>query len=1059
MEKIVSLFAVILLTLILASELFSQGTPGDPLSRVKDLVNSDEIILLNSQTLGSDPNNQNARGRIIDLDINQTNPDLKLLPKTVQNDSGVTGNKRMAVTSGNFLGGVYKHLIAAWTGNNNSIRISIPQVVSSTLTWSAANRLILPNAIMPSSRSPLTPVRLASGNLFGDTKEEVVLGYIGSDSTIKLKLINVNASLVPSLGDSINNERAAFPNTGSKVDAFDIAIGDFDGDGYSEVGLVFVKRQGIGSWSVSVRIYKINSLGRFVSKGTVNIFNAPAYTISKIQISASAKDFNYNAVDELVAGFAFTHNTSGQPGTYVDVVQIKDSLNTVVTNTSRRATLDFSNFGESRPFDLSASDLNGDGKNDIAVGTRGQLYAYSVSDSLIPTLRISGATIYGWESGNDSYSERVLTTGDLDYNKRADIIAVGNPYDIDNNTQQFNIYVYEANAALTAFVLKGRKENYENVPLNGNMGNLRHFAVALGDFNGDRVRLGSVNHYTRPLVKQPLVILNTPPVHYDIFEPSTTANDLSGCFPNLNCGFSADYIQSQTQDTTIEVQVRSDWGVDATLSAGGNVFGVGVSASITASYAEGFGNVQGSGSTIRVTEGRRAEGDDYTFNIIQDYDFYEYPVYDSLNNFRGHVMTIVPGPISKVWVESKDDFFIGNIYRPEHEVGNVLSYKDSLSLSEDTAQLIYQFNPQTVGSSGSSFVQLEMENFRSTGADTSKKIGLEVGASIGGWGIEVSASGNYSSSQLSSVTTKVSSSMLLRGDFGRLNPPYNLPQNSYYILPYAYWAKSGALVLDYKVNLSGNPSSFWNTNYGGKTDPSLALPWRLDPEKGFPLPGGDSAYRFRSKDIRISKVDPQAGDTITIKARVSNYGLLNITAPVTVRFYKGNPFQGGTQIGQTSITGGLNSRKSKYASIQWTVPALTPRSTRIYVVIDPDNAITNEVHENNNRGWTPLSDYSLPLEVNAIENNNVPEKIELMQNYPNPFNPNTTIIFTIPSSSNITLKVYDALGREVRTLVDEKLSKGSYNVVFNASDLTSGVYFYKLQVGNMVQTKKLMLVK
>ena len=76
-----------------------------------------------------------------------------------------------------------------------------------------------------------------------------------------------------------------------------------------------------------------------------------------------------------------------------------------------------------------------------------------------------------------------------------------------------------------------------------------------------------------------------------------------------------------------------------------------------------------------------------------------------------------------------------------------------------------------------------------------------------------------------------------------------------------------------------------------------------------------------------------------------------------------------------------------------------------------------------------------------------------MQNYPNPFNPSTTIKFAIPSSSKYNLKVYDA--EEVRTLVDENWVRGSYNITFNASDPTSGVYFYKLQVGNMVQTKNL----
>jgi hypothetical protein len=644
----ITLSFCIILSLIFSDNLYSQSNETDPLNRVKDLVNSDEIVLLQSQTVGSDPNLQNTKSRIFDIDLFQINPDLKLVPKTQQTDSIVTGNKRMAVVGGNFLGAQYKHLITAWTGSNNSIRIMIPQINSGTLTWPSANRMTLTNVMMPPSRSPKTPVRLAAGNFYGDGKEEFVLGYAGSDTTVKLKMFTVSTGLVPLMGDSINNEKLAILSAGEKFDVFDICAGDFDADGYQELALLFAKRQGTGSWSVSVRIYKINSLGKFVSKGTANLFNRPAYNISNIQISVSAKDFNYDTKDELVAGYVFTHSTSNQPGTYIDIVQIKDTLNTVEANSTRRATLDVSNFGQSNPFDVSAGDLNADGTNDIAVATRNQIYAYSVVQAtLVPQLKISGPTIYGW--GNDAvdYSQKVLAVGDLDYNRKADVVAVGNPYDIDNNTQFFNIYVYEANAAMTAFTLKARKENYDATTINGNTGNLRQFVLALGDFNGDRVRLGAANHFTKTFIKQPLVILNTPPIHYDKFDGSSTTYDLSGCYPNMGCGFSSDYVQTTTIDTTIEVQVHNDWGVDASLSAGGSVFGIGVQASIKASYDEGFANVNGSGRTIRVTEGRRAEGDDWTFNIVNDYDFYEYPVYDSLNVFRGNVLVVVPGPTTK----------------------------------------------------------------------------------------------------------------------------------------------------------------------------------------------------------------------------------------------------------------------------------------------------------------------------------------------------------------------------------------------------------------------------
>ncbi|MBK9097425.1 MAG: T9SS type A sorting domain-containing protein [bacterium] len=96
----------------------------------------------------------------------------------------------------------------------------------------------------------------------------------------------------------------------------------------------------------------------------------------------------------------------------------------------------------------------------------------------------------------------------------------------------------------------------------------------------------------------------------------------------------------------------------------------------------------------------------------------------------------------------------------------------------------------------------------------------------------------------------------------------------------------------------------------------------------------------------------------------------------------------------------------------------------------------------------------------------LPNSFVLYQNYPNPFNPSTVIKYQLPLSGNVTLKVYDLLGREVATLVDEFKPAGSYEVEFDASsnsgsvrNLTSGIYFYKLQSENFNETKKMMLLK
>lgn len=107
--------------------------------------------------------------------------------------------------------------------------------------------------------------------------------------------------------------------------------------------------------------------------------------------------------------------------------------------------------------------------------------------------------------------------------------------------------------------------------------------------------------------------------------------------------------------------------------------------------------------------------------------------------------------------------------------------------------------------------------------------------------------------------------------------------------------------------------------------------------------------------------------------------------------------------------------------------------------------------------------YPHPLRQNAITSVNIEEffkkEFRLYQNYPNPFNPTTTLSFVIGHSSFVSLKVYDVLGNEVATLVNEEKFAGNYKVEFDASKLPSGVYFYQLQSGYFISTKSMVVVK
>ncbi|MBK8981833.1 MAG: T9SS type A sorting domain-containing protein [Ignavibacteria bacterium] len=89
----------------------------------------------------------------------------------------------------------------------------------------------------------------------------------------------------------------------------------------------------------------------------------------------------------------------------------------------------------------------------------------------------------------------------------------------------------------------------------------------------------------------------------------------------------------------------------------------------------------------------------------------------------------------------------------------------------------------------------------------------------------------------------------------------------------------------------------------------------------------------------------------------------------------------------------------------------------------------------------------------------VPNKFKLSQNYPNPFNPSTRIDFALPNNGNVILKIYDLTGKEVETIVNDFRTAGYYTINFNASNLASGIYYYKLTAGNDIAVNKMVVVK
>jgi hypothetical protein len=160
--------------------------------------------------------------------------------------------------------------------------------------------------------------------------------------------------------------------------------------------------------------------------------------------------------------------------------------------------------------------------------------------------------------------------------------------------------------------------------------------------------------------------------------------------------------------------------------------------------------------------------------------------------------------------------------------------------------------------------------------------------------------------------------------------------------------------------------------------------------------------------------------------------------------------------------GGLDA--DSWEKIGFVAGAGNSNSPKDYSFIDenpPSGNIQYRLKQIDNDGGFKY--FGIVAEVNIslinVKENQIPKEFGVSQNYPNPFNPSTVISYQLPVSSNVTLRVYDALGREVETLVDGNQQAGYYNINFNGSKLASGIYIYRLTAGQFISTKKLMMVK
>jgi hypothetical protein len=718
------------------------------------------------------------------------------------------------------------------------------------------------------------------------------------------------------------------------------------------------------------------------------------------------------------------------------------------------------------PFAIATGDLNDDGRDEAIVAAWNDvLHIYKVNSNYSFEPKVT--CILAWGGINDfTQSSNFLKVGDINMDNKEDITYIKHV----SSGADCGFWIQTLtcpDTALTQITTIARMIRDEP-QITGYI----RYAISIGDYDGYDFTLGTPSLFIEYGVVQPIVSLNAPPVHFDVF--GGTIYDVNACFNGGNCDFWALYKKETTTSVEVSTQVHKDWDLSSGIKSEGQIsyapLGVGVLANYKlwamGKVGEHFSKDSASASTISISVEVQAREDDRIYSTISDYDVWEYPIFHGIETFpRRSLFALVPKNVQATWYSSKSYFAQNSI--PDHEVGNILSYYpyDTLSNNPNLSEVIrasYLLDRFSLDGSSSYEWNLTFTDFQQSGASTEKALGFDAGVELG----SVATNFKFDNKKMTTHKTSIKNLINLKVHLGSVD--MSLGDVKYAVTPYAYWGTNDVIVVDYAVQPElappGFPPTWWDDHYGNQPDPAFALPWRLDPEKGYAL--SDPDKRFQTKDITFIPKKPEPGDTLTITARVRNFSFEPTSSPVSVSFYINDPDSGGTPLigvnGTNSITinNAINPQERSDVNFKLVVPDGLPNFPRIYAVIDQQNTLT-EIHENNNKGFNVLGASSV-VGIDD-ENYNLPEKYMLYQSYPNPFNPTTTIKYSIPIVEIVNLKIYDILGREVVTLVNEEKQPGEYEVKFQSSinghQLASGVYFYQLKAGDFIQTKKMMLMK
>ena len=1059
-----SLFAVLLCTQFL----HAQPAHGqDPLLGGYVIGNSAEIAFIYAP-----PSGTTVTRRLWDVDTT-TGGLIAGGSFSYPDSTGVGAGRYMDIATGDFNADGKDEVVVAWAGPNNSLYLAVEVPRKSTNgAWDLSDRRIY-HGVADAIQSNL---RIVTGNFDSDPGAELLLAYQSMSGRIVLSVYDFTSSL--EMQRISTNEDVVYNDPVGGYAQFDLATGDFDRDGLDEIMLARAVGP-VAKWvsaNVRLRVCDYYAPTNTVIPGADTLANLNRSIILnnvwRNDFVLTTGDYDNDGYDEAALIYQEAHAPDITVTKEVDLLllPIAISRNLNALNFSANSAVMCDSWGpasEVTPVgggtSVASADVDMDGAFEVIAA--GLTHVSLMQATVWPGFVRKAST--GFNTRPADESRRLIRVADLDARPSrstwtpevvvTDFVSgdwrTGATGNVRVRTLGIVIDTTTVPHQIVSFTPRGESTlDFSNVPW---------FGLALGDFDGDAIRVHTPRLLTKEKFIQPLVILNVPPTHYDILDG--TVYDVCKLYPD-NLAFKATYRKENSTSREFSTQQTKDWSVSSNI--GGTLKEV-LGLKFGSTYGETFSKQADSANTLEISGEVHTSGDDYIFASVSEYEFWEYPLWGG-GKALGNVLVTIPRLNKLDWLYSKspDAFHL----EPSHEVGNVLSYPSEsglLGCFDIESMICTDFQGYALSEKAGKTWEVSLSQSLGSQQEWTKSVGVQVGLSLSGWGIELGANGSYSSKDVTTHKSKATRNVKITLEVGE--PDARLGMADYKVTPLMYWSTTGALVVDYSTEPTvwqypdTSMRTWWQRHYLSRSDPAFILPWRYDREKT-----GDTiaapALRNLTRSIRISPAIANAGDTVRISARIHNFSLRETPLPVTVRFYVGDPDSGGAPIvgtgGLTQLVtpGAVPARGTNYLTMFWRVtePGLTP-ATRIYCVLDPDHAI-DEIHEDNNKGWTILTLPSV-VGVDDRENRAVPVQAALRQNYPNPFNPRTVIPFELSGRSHVALIVYDILGRKVATLVNEFRDAGRHNVIFDATDVASGVYFYRFQANDVVQTRKLMVLR